>query len=358
MGTQIFHTTVTERNTFRTCRRQWYLGTVRRLAPKATATWYFLFGDMVHAALEEYYKQDRNIDAALAELDVQWQKHDENLREVYGSLYNTDEVSGYWAGEKDKARDMLVNYDHFDKAEPFFDRVLDMSIEERSFIEVLDPMGEPIKNALLSGKIDMVVEREDGVWIVDHKTLSSIPSDSALDIDDQITAYCYIYWRMTGVVPRGGMYNVLLKSPPHPPRQLKNGSLSKDKSQRTTYDIYMREIEALGLTADLPEYAEILSYLEEKGWSQFYVRMKSERNMEQLANFEKHLFHEVSDMEEALQYQSQLYPNPSQYTCPRCQFLPVCKAMEEGSDPEYLITHGFEVLEPRHTIPEEFTDAS
>lgn len=358
MGTQMFHTTVTERNSFRTCRRSWHLGTVRRLSTKGKVTWYFLFGDMVHAALEEYYKRDRNLDDALAELDRQWRLHDDQLRLTYGNLYNTEEVSEYWAGEKERAESMLINYDRFDREHPFFNRVLDMSIEERSFVEILDPQGEPIKNALLSGKIDMVVECEDGVWIVDHKTLSSIPSDSALDIDDQITAYCYIYWRTTGVMPRGGMYNVLIKDPPKPPRQLKNGSLSKDKSQRTTYDLYIREIDNLGLTGDLPEYEEILSYLEEKGWSQFYVRLKSERNMEQLANFEKHLFHEYADMDEALEFQDQLYPNPSQYTCPRCPYLPICKAMEEGSDPEYVISHGYEVLEPRHTIPEEFVNAS
>jgi tetratricopeptide (TPR) repeat protein len=314
-----------------------------------------MFGDMMHAALERYYKEDRNLDLAISKMHEEWIKHDGALQDMYGPLYATPDVQEYWYGEYQKAANILHYYDQYDKAHPFFEKVLDMSIEERSFVEILDPLGKPT-DGLLSGRIDMVVEREDGVWIVDHKTLSSAPSDSALDIDDQITAYCYIYWRMTGVVPRGGMYNVLLKDPPKPPRVLKNGTVSKDKSQRTTYDLYVQALEEHG--QDPADYTEILEYLKDKGWSQFFIRMQSERNMEQLAQFEKHLFHEYADMDEALQYTDQLYPNPSQYTCPRCQYLPICKAMEEGSDPEWVIEHGYEVLEPRHTIPEEFTNAS
>lgn len=346
-----FHTTVTERNSFRTCRRSWHLGTIRRLAPKGKATWYFMFGDMVHAALETYYKNNRSLALAADILHTEWLKHDESLREMYGALYASPEVKEYWYEEYQKAASMLYYYDLYDKSHPFFDRVLDMSIEERSFIEILDGEGEA-HPGLLSGRIDMVVEREDGIWIVDHKTLSSAPSDSALDIDDQITAYCYIYWRTTGVMPRGGMYNVLLKDPPKPPRVLKNGTISKDKSQRTTYELYMEAL--VENDQDPADYTEILEYLENKGWSQFFVRMQSERNMEQLAQFEKHLYHEYVDMADALEHPDALYPNPSQYTCPRCQFLPICKAMEEGSDSEYVIGHGYEVLEPRHTIPEEF----
>lgn len=356
MSTHLFHTTVTERNSFRTCRRSWHLGTVRRLAPRGQATWYFLFGDMIHAALEAYYKKDRDLDYATDVLHAEWVKSDEHLRETYGSQYESPEVQERWYEDYQKATSILEYYDLYDKEHPFFDRVLDMTIEERSFVQIIDPQGDYIPGAFLSGRIDMVVEREDGIWIVDHKSLSSIPSDSALDIDDQITAYCYIYWRMTGVIPRGGMYNVLLKDPPKSPRVLKNGTLSKDKSQRTTYDLYMQAL--VENDQDPADYTEILEYLENKGWSQFFVRMQSERNMEQLAQFEKHLFHEYADMDEALQYPSQLYPNPSQYTCPRCQYLPICKAMEEGSDPEWVISHGYDVLEPRHTIPEELNNAS
>lgn len=307
-----------------------------------------MFGDMVHAALETYYKSDRDIGHAIETLKDHWETFDAEIRESEFS----PEVGEEWYAEYEKASQMLLYYDRYDKAHPFFDKVLDMSIEERSFIPILDPKGNET-GGYLSGRIDMVVEREDGVWVVDHKTLSAPPSDSALDIDDQITGYCYIYYRMTGVIPRGGMYNVLIKDPPKPPRVLKNGSLSKDKSQRTTYDLYCIALEEHGLVGNIEEYTEILDYLAEKGWSQFYLRMQSERNIEQLAEFEKHLFHEYADMDEALQFPEQLYPNPSQYTCPRCQYLPICKAMEEGSDADFIKNNAFQVLEPRHTLPEE-----
>lgn len=352
MGTDIFHTTVTERNSFRTCRRAWHLGAIERLSPRRGRQFYFMFGDMVHAALEAYYKYDRNLGVAIEVLKAEWENHDAQLREEFDYEF-TQELADEWYAEWEKASTMLIYYDKYDKGHPFFDRVVDMSIEERSFIPILDLDGKPIQDAYLSGRIDMVVEREDGVWVVDHKTLSSPPSDSALDIDDQITGYCYIYYRMTGVIPRGGMYNVLIKDPPKPPRLLKNGTLSKDKSQRTTYDLYCIEIENQGLVGQIAEYTEILDYLRDKGWSQFYLRMQSERNIEQLAEFERHLYHEFVDMQDSLTFPGARYPNPSQYTCPRCQYLPICKAMEEGSDPDFIKKNGYQVLEPRHKLPEE-----
>jgi hypothetical protein len=301
----------------------------------------------VHSALEAYYKGGRDLKKCLRAFRTAWGKEDRALRATYGGLYSMG-IEDEWLMHKERGEEMLKCYDLFDKANPFFDEIISYSIEERAFVEVLGPDDEGI-GALLSGRIDMVVRRKDGIWIVDHKALASVPVDTALDIDDQLTGYCYIYWRLTGEMPRGALYNVLVKDPPKPPRMLKDGSLSKDKSQRTTFELYLQAINDLGLPVE--EYQEVLDFLAASGWRRYFVRQEVRRNMEQLASFERHLFREVRDQMEAIEDPEEAYPNPSQYVCPGCSMMPICKAMEEDGDVDWVINHGFKVLEPRTKIP-------
>lgn len=344
-----FHTTVTERSSFRTCRRRWYLDTNLRLAPKDQVIWYLIFGDCIHAALEAYYKGGRDLKKCLRAFRTTWGREDKKLREKYRAFYDMG-ISDEWAEHRAKGEEMLRCYDMYDRVDSFFDEVVSYAIEERSFIDILDLDGELQEgNPLLSGRIDMVVRRSDGIWIVDHKSLASAPTDTALDIDDQLTGYCYIYWRLTGEIPRGALYNVLLKDPPKPPRMLKDGTLSKDKSQRTTFDLYLQAINDLGL--NVADYEEILNFLSASGWRRFFVRQGVERNIDQLASFEEHLYREVRDMQTCIDDPAEAYPNPSQYVCPGCAVMPICKTMEEQGDVDWIVNHGFVTQELRTKIP-------
>lgn len=349
MTTARFHTTVTEVGSFRTCRRRWYLDTHLRLAPKDQVTWYLIFGDCIHAALEAYYKSGRDAKKMNAAFIRAWRKEDAKLREKYSSFYDMG-IGDEWDKHKERGKEMLRCYDMFDRADPFFSQIEEVAIEERGFIEILGPDGEPLEgNPLLSGKIDIVGKNRRDDWIEDHKALASAPNDSILDIDDQLTGYAYIYWRIADILVRGVMYNVLIKDPPHPPKILKDGSISKDKSQRTTFELYVQTIKELGL--EIADYEDILNFLAASGWRRFFVRIGTTRNMEQLASYEDHLWRTVRDMQACIEDPAEAYPNPSQYTCPGCSVLPICKAMEEDGDVDWVINHGFVTQEPRTKIP-------
>lgn len=347
-----FHTTITEKGDFRTCRRRWYYQNVERLAPKDSVGFPLIFGECIHKALESYYRNNRSLKLALAAFNRAWRKETDVLMRTYGQFYQY--VEQEWYEHLVKGKQMLKYYSRFDKQEPFWKNIIAVNIEERAFVDIVDTNGNPIAGRpLLSGRIDLVVERHDGIWIVDHKTAAQKPSDAALDVDDQLTGYAYLYWRLTGDVPRGVIYNVLLKEPPVPPRVLNNGSLSKDKGARTTYDIYLSTIQELGL--DIDEYEDHLEYLQQKGWSQFFFRSGMSRNIEQILNFERRLAHEFLDMSRALS-EDMLYPNPSQYNCAGCSILPLCKAMEDGSDAEWIKESAYVIQEPRTTIPKDILD--
>ncbi len=349
-----FHTTITERGSFRSCRRQWYLEVQERLAHRDRVAWPLIFGEAIHTGLETYYRNNRrNVKTAVAAFKRAWRATGAELQESYGGLFARLEPE--WSDWLDKGTRMLIYYDMYDRQAEFdWDAVLHVNIEKRAFVDILNLEGYPVEDqdsrlrALLSGRIDLVVERKDGIWIVDHKTAASAYDARALDVDDQLTGYCYIYWRLTGEVPRGAIYNALIKDPPGPPRLLKDGSLSKDKSQRTTYDLYLAEIKTLKL--DKADYTDILEYLKEKSWKQFFVRDGLTRNLEELKSFEKRLYYEYQDMKSVIRSPDRAYPNPSQRTCPGCSMIPLCQAMEE-MNPEWVRENMYETVPPRTTIP-------
>lgn len=354
-----FHTTVTERQSFKNCRRNWYLDVVELLEPAGSVAWALIFGTVVHEALDAYYRNQRNVTKCLNAFKKAWKVEDDRLCREYGGLY-TSGIEQEWWEYHEKGLQMLKYYHIHDTHEGFFDYVVDVglgfdawrqnvSVEDRQFIEVLDHLGQ---TSLLSGRIDLVVRRKDGIWIIDHKTAASAPAWRALEVDDQLTGYCYIYWKMTGEIPRGAIYNVLLKDPPKPPRLISDGQkLSQDKAQRTTYDLYMEAIKENDFA--IADYEEFLNFLEKKGWNTFFPRDGMQRNIQELESFDAALGYEVEDMIRAIDYPEYRYKNASQRTCGMCQFVPLCQAMDDGSDAEAVKESMYQKKEPRHEIPEK-----
>jgi CRISPR/Cas system-associated exonuclease Cas4 (RecB family) len=352
-----FVTSVTERGQFRDCKRKWHLETVERLAPNSGVPWPLLFGNAMHGALEEYYGAsfpERDLQAARKRLGEEFTKIDNDLQQEYGGLYQYlgSEIDEHW----ELGCGMLNNYDLFDRHPTVtghqtftWDEVIDVAIEDRAFVEILDPdTRKPLPGRpLLSGKIDLVVRKGKDIWIVDHKTYQKRQSSRALDVDDQLTAYAYIYWRLTGVVPRGCVYNVLIKDLPTEPKLLKptkkdpGPALSQNRSQKTTHDAYLAALEEYGVE-DLSAYTDYLRDLKAKGWSEFFTREPVNRTLDELMSFEER----------------SRYPNPSQRTCGSCSALNICRSMEERGDVDYVRETQYHVKEARYVIPKELSNGS
>lgn len=301
-----------------------------------------------------YYEGNkRNLPAARDAFRADWELSGDNLKDKYGGLWDSG-ISDEWLSMRDNGDTMLIYYDEYDKENPFWDDVLEVNVEERSFVPILDMKGAPLAGTpLLSGKLDLVVHKKgSGTWIIDHKTAASPYDARALDVDDQLTGYAYIWWRISGEVPRGALYNALIKEPPHEPKILLKGDLSKAKDQRTTYNLYVQKMDELGISRLDPDYVEVLAVLKDKGWKQFFLRDGLERNLSELESFEYRLYHEYEDMVRALEDEGFRYPNPSQRTCPGCGMVALCQSMEEGGDSEFIRETMYEVQEPRYTIPE------
>jgi len=349
-----FHTTVTERGGFRTCRRRWYLDTVQRLQHKDRVAWALIFGECIHRGLEYYYKaKSARLKRALLGFEKQWMVENERLAAQYGPFYTL--IKDEWYDWREKGRKILTYYEIYDKQAEFsWDKIIEViNVEERLYIDIRDPVGDQIEGLpLLSGRPDLIVQRKDGIWVVDHKTAASPYDARALDVDDQLTGLTYLWNRISGDMPRGALYNALIKDPPKPPKVNLDGRPSRDKAQRTTYDLYIKTMQECGLKRTDEDFTEILNYLRDKKWNQFFLRDALQKNDEELDSFEERLYYEYLDMVKAQEDEQWAYPNPTQFNCGSCAVLPICQSMEEQGNVEVVKEQMYIVEEPRVVIPD------
>jgi len=341
---------VTEKYSFRECRRAWYLSYVRKLTPVVTYM-PFWFGTGLHSALQAYHSPQTvtsPLEAALAAYDEWYVGAEVEVAEAYGFL---------WEGARQEyfdayalTRTMLVNYDQYHRAEQ--DVWEPVAVEQRVWVPILHPHS---RRALpghprLTARLDFLGSRPEnrrlglrsGTVVVDHKSAASAPSmGRELDLDDQLTGYAYVYWRLTGELPESIIYNVLVKKAPKPPEILKNGTPSKAKGQQTTFGLYLEALDERDL--DPAPYAEVLAALQAEGWSRYFVRESVTRNLAQIESYERHLYYEYRDMVDVVEHPEKAYPSPSPMTCGRCPYAGVCMSMDDGGDYESLISAKFKV---------------
>lgn len=390
---------VTERGGFRTCRRRWVLEVIDNLTPKSPQ-WALEFGTGIHAALEDYYNtlgalqdghanadEDDPLSDAYAAFEHWYDEMVASQKKTLGPLFSSAVEDELWDLLL-LGKDMLSNYTEYaaDKQNEYDWHVLAVEgigpdgkiVTPELFGEFGDPpyglnahpflhQGRilcPIVNPrsgnclpgrpYLSGRLDLIVRwknRHDTLWVVDHKTIGSSPSDRGLDFDDQVTGYSYLMWRLTGVIPRGTVFNYLVKQVPKQPRivqeSAKNpGGLSTAKDQLCLARDYRQAL----LDRDLmlkngsivhDAHAECYEGLLAKGWDPYFKRFQPQRNEHEILSFEERLYEEYKDIRSVYHDRNKAYPNLSTWWCPTCSVAPICQAMEDGSDVESIINNRF-----------------
>jgi hypothetical protein len=149
------------------------------------------------------------------------------------------------------------------------------------------------------------------------------------------------------LIPRGVIFNHLIKQAGKEPRILQNGTLSTAKDQLTTPILYRAAMVDQGLIKGgkiISEPHELaLGALKARGWDPFFRRSEVMRNAYELEGFERHLYYEYDDMLNAFEDENLRYPNRSTWWCPQCPVNKLCLAIEDGSDAEFLIATQYAV---------------
>lgn len=184
------------------------------------------------------------------------------------------------------------------------------------------------------GTMDRIVKDKFGRWwILDYKTAKGADTNK-LETDDQISAYIWATSKLFKKPVYGFIYLQLTKEIVQEPRRLKNGDLSVDKKQKTTYSLLKLEIiKDYGSTDHAPnkiiQFLNDLAARETPEGDRFIRWDFIRRNAEQIEHTEKCIYGEL-----ALMLNPQLYcfPNPTRDCIWDCPVRDACIAQDRGDE--------------------------
>lgn len=309
------------------CKRQWYW--YRNWTPGNAAAPLWL-GEMGHAGLQSYYQNHRDVELARRKMTLEFSKIATRIGQSHPQWFDLA------FQQVDIARALVDHYMQYDQEIEHLSGEI-RAVERRLTQFVRDPdTGEIDETVALSGKIDLALDRPNGLMIVDHKFLSDRTMmgrpDEAVLVDGQLTAYAYLWWRAFDEVPSRVMINFALKNVPARPERIKGGTaLSRAKEQTTTPAIYRAELRAMGLNE--ADYEDVLRNLEKTSYKRFFQRVDARRNEAELIAFERRLWLITRELKALLADPDRLaYPSGSIYRCGYCPFLQACKVHDDGGD--------------------------
>jgi len=193
----------------------------------------------------------------------------------------------------------------------------------------------PYSRALYSVTIDRVTEDSDGLlWLVDYKTAKQMQT-MHFAIDPQIGAY---YWAASHIYRRpigGFIFQQHRKDIPAPPRMLSSGRLSSDVRQLTTHTAYRGALcnifgeDSSRWPKENLKVLNELAFEETPEADRFIRRDRVYRNEYAFESEGAKILLELEDM---LNPNLPLYPNPTRDCAFLCPFMHACVSIDDGSD--------------------------
>lgn len=286
-----------EIQTFKDCRRKWWLSYYRRLQPKnKNMTGALALGSRIHEALDMYYSQE----IPLLEAHAQLLEKDRQL--LIDSFSDTSELDS----EGELGRIMLEGYLEWVESEG-----IDAELERISNEEIIEmPLMDG--RVILQGKLDMRVRRRgDGVRMFrDFKTVGSTFANFAntAQMNEQILTYMMLETAQNkeGERSEGGIFTML------------------KKVKRTA-------------NAKPPFFEQI-----EVRHNIFTLRSFWQRMHGVLTD----MLHVRDSLDAGASPLAVAYPRPSQDCKWKCQFYSICPLIDDGSAAEQAISDMFEASNP------------
>jgi PD-(D/E)XK nuclease superfamily len=328
-----------DRISFKRCRRRWGWSShlKQNLGPKESQNplW---FGTGIHFALEDFHGY--NVYGSPSEAFKAYCEATYRQR-------NTIAIPAVFPELKELGVGMMDYYELWLRDRPplktfwYNNRP---QVEVRALIEVpWNPQDyypdSPYDRVVYSVTIDRVVEDEDGLlWPGDYKTAKQIQT-MHFSTDPQIGAY---YWAASHIYPDrqvgGFFYQQHRKDLPQDPRFTASGRMSIDKRMLTTHRAYRAAlVNVFGPTSDRwPQenlrFLNELASQETQDSDRFIRRDRIYRNEYSAESEGAKILLELEDM---LNPNLPLYPNPTRDCAFLCPFLHACTSIDDGSDYMY-----------------------
>lgn len=354
-----------EYQSFLNCRKQWFYQWVEGIEAKKPDGKLF-FGNLFHKWLEEYYQN--GCDKLMADMKTSiWFNEQDTADMVQEDI---DDMMKLFKGVSE----------HYHKTYGESDKAWKVIATEMEFIVKLD------EELYMTGTIDLVYETPEGkIRFADHKTVSSIQMyvDKAV-MDRQISRYWWALKMIAAGVGRvkkkatregekdmwvecqellgkeidGFDYNLIAKDYPKEPKvlKLKKGqsipSISQDKAQKTTYDLYLAKIKELG--ANEAEYDEFLSFLKDKPnqWLNRVDVLRTDSELEASAWEFSYTAGDIHDVKLMIENNPQAtepltYRNITKDCMHMCQYKSLCQTVIQGGNVSLTKNLGYKKREEK-----------
>ena len=373
----ISHFTIrtSDRRTFRRCLRKWdfqsslrgnwqHIGTEQNIN--------FWFGSAIHFSMEDYHGENKFGDPRKAfwayyqafpadELPMGAEAHYElgmAMLSYYLTWYKRhNDVAGFETALVDPETHQLYNpyqvkkVDRMEYAvEQSFILPLNTYVAvdangniRKAFFNVQDPscisftyngVECDIVPICYHGTMDRIVcDKYGRYWILDYKTAKGADTNK-LDTDDQISAYLWAFEKWFGIKPYGFIYLQLTKEAVQEPKRLKNGELSVDKKQKTTYSLLKQEIindygTVNAAPSKLIQFLNHMASIESPEGDRFIRWDFVKRTPEQIKSTEEHIMGELHHM---LWEDLYCYPSPTRDCIWDCPCRDLCLALDRKDE--------------------------
>lgn len=306
---------------FLNCRQAWDFSSPLRqaLAPKLQQKSLQL-GTLVHSLLEYYYGilQTPTIKEVGAYLQQLVSTEAIRLKGTELSELDFENALQQTAANAVLAADIVSNYIRWSKENDTDLLVLDT---EMSF-------NVPLPNADVDvlGIMDTVFRSKstDAIWVNDFKTCGTVFDTMANYLSlYSLQARLYV-WALHKLYPNekvGGMiFTIIKNTPPRKPTLLKNGQLSRDKNQLTTWVAYKDAVIINEL--DLNDYMDMKQVLQH---NEFVRRITIRIDDNELQQFERNMIIVAKSM---VNSEIDIYPSPSFFGCQHCAYANPCRAVQ------------------------------
>lgn len=334
-----------DRIAFKKCRRSWSWSShlKKNLGPSylASPLW---FGSAIHFALEDFhgYKHfDNAADAFRAYCIATSKQHLRDLPDDAHELFGLgtammDYYENYWLSTR-KADQTYMEVDtHTGLVVPQVEVNFEIEVPVWEYPLLQSYMEAHGADCVLyRGTIDRVAEDEWGnLWVVEYKT-AKVVEHMHYQTDPQVTTYI---WAAQHMYPdkrvAGVVYHQFIKNKPELPRLLASGQVSTASNLVTSSLLYEKQLTNMYGSKGLApqknrEFLVNLMTKEDENNDRYIQRTYIERNNTMVeAEAQKILL----ELEDILNPDLPLYPNPTRDCSRMCSFLAACVSFDDGSD--------------------------
>jgi hypothetical protein len=262
--------TYSKMNKFKVCRKQFDFAYNQRLK-KVEEDKKLVIGRAVHRGLDRLYT-GKSLQAVFDDVDAIFEDFAEGKFE--------EETEDQWL-IKEKIKRILRGYEEIvlpgDKKNKDF-QVLDT--EPEFAMNFADEDGN---NHVLKGKVDMVLETTNGIWLVEHKTAQQWSDSNNLKLDEQGTTYIVSAESALDEPVNGIMYNIIRKPSIRPRKNESNEEyldrLVEDMHDRPEFYFFREEsTRSTQQKRDLIDDLKHIAAIDEREDTRYY------RNPSYLAN--------------------------------------------------------------------------